>query len=69
MAFGDADGIINVLSAAEDDAGLPFNGFEGHPIEWADSPEKLQEIEWSDTTYVILSTNTVSSTTNLEAAH
>ncbi|KAK7689093.1 hypothetical protein QCA50_007784 [Cerrena zonata] len=50
MAFGDADGIINLLTAAEDGADVPFNGFEGHPIEWADPPEEVPTIEWSETT-------------------
>ncbi|KAI0329853.1 hypothetical protein GY45DRAFT_1324455 [Cubamyces sp. BRFM 1775] len=50
MAFGDSDGAIHLLSAAEEDAMLPFNGFDGKPIEWPDTPEPLPEIEWTDTT-------------------
>ena len=50
LAFGDAEGNINVMSAAEEGSSIPFNGFEGQPIEWADPPEALPEIEWTDTT-------------------
>ncbi|KAI0350212.1 hypothetical protein OH77DRAFT_1431210 [Trametes cingulata] len=50
MAFGDSDGAIHLLSAAEEDAMLPFNGFDGKPIEWPDTPEPLPEIEWTDST-------------------
>lgn len=50
MAFGDSDGTIHLLTAAEEDASLPLNGFEGKPIEWADTPEPLPEIEWTDST-------------------
>jgi PAB-dependent poly(A)-specific ribonuclease subunit 2 len=49
LAFGDADGLIHILSAAEEDH-LPFNGFDGQPVEWADTPEPLMEIEWTDET-------------------
>ena len=52
MAFGDSDGAIHLLSAADEEAMLPFNGFEGKPIDWADSPEPLPEITWTDGTYV-----------------
>lgn len=50
MAFGDADGTIHLMSQAENEAALPFNGFDGQPIEWADTPAPLPEIEWSDST-------------------
>lgn len=52
LAFGDNEGVIHLMSAAEEGASIPFNGFEGRPIEWADTPEPLPEIEWRDTTYV-----------------
>lgn len=52
MAFGDADGAISLLTAADEDAVLPLNGFEGQPIEWVDSPDPLPDIEWTDSTFV-----------------
>lgn len=52
LAFGDNEGVIHLMSAAEEGVSIPFNGFEGRPIEWADTPEPLPEIEWRDTTYV-----------------
>ena len=57
LAFGDNEGVIHLMSAAEEGASIPFNGFEGRPIEWADTPEPLPEIEWRDTTYVERPTN------------
>ncbi|KAI0637414.1 ubiquitin carboxyl-terminal hydrolase-domain-containing protein [Trametes polyzona] len=50
MAFGDDDGLIHLLSAAEEGSTLPFNGFDGKPVEWPDTPEPLPDIEWTDTT-------------------
>ncbi|CCM05048.1 uncharacterized protein FIBRA_07250 [Fibroporia radiculosa] len=50
MAFGDSDGTVHLLTAGDEGAALPFNGFEGKPIEWADAPEPLPEIEWTDST-------------------
>ncbi|KAI0059101.1 PAB-dependent poly-A-specific ribonuclease subunit PAN2 [Artomyces pyxidatus] len=50
MAFGDADGAIHIMTAAEEDGMLPFNGYDGQPIEWADTAEPLPDIEWTDTT-------------------
>lgn len=52
IAAGDSDGTIHMLSQAaeEEEEPLPFNGFDGKPIEWADPPEPLQEIEWDDNT-------------------
>ncbi|GLB35065.1 putative catalytic subunit of the poly(A)-nuclease (PAN) deadenylation complex, one of two cytoplasmic mRNA deadenylases involved in mRNA turnover [Lyophyllum shimeji] len=50
MAFGDADGIIHLMSQAEDVVGVPFNGFDGQPAEWADTPAPLPEIDWTDAT-------------------
>lgn len=52
MAFGDADGAISLLTAADEGAILPFNGFEGQPIEWADPPDPPLEFEWTDSTSV-----------------
>ena len=40
------------MSAAEEDGRVPFNGFDGQPIEWADVPEPLPEIECTENTYV-----------------
>ncbi|KAH8102953.1 PAB-dependent poly-A-specific ribonuclease subunit PAN2 [Cristinia sonorae] len=50
LAFGDSEGTIHLLSAAEDGVTLPLNGFEGQPVEWADTPELLPEVSWSDNT-------------------
>ncbi|EIW60790.1 poly(A)-specific ribonuclease [Trametes versicolor FP-101664 SS1] len=50
MAFGDSDGAVHLLSAAEEDAMLPFNGFDGKPIDWPDTAESLPDIEWTDST-------------------
>jgi len=50
MAFGDADGLIHLMTAVDDESSLPFNGFDGQPIEWADTPEPLPDIEWTDKT-------------------
>ena len=46
LAFGDAEGVIHLLGTA---AG-PFNGFEGHPVEWADPLDPLPDVEWTDST-------------------
>ncbi|KAI0261046.1 ubiquitin carboxyl-terminal hydrolase-domain-containing protein [Gloeopeniophorella convolvens] len=48
MAFGDAEGVIHIMTAAEED--MPFNGYEGQPVEWADPPEQLPDIDWNDRT-------------------
>ena len=48
MAFGDSEGVIHIMTAT--DESMPFNGYEGQPGEWADPPEPLPEIEWSDAT-------------------
>ncbi|KAF8078063.1 ubiquitin carboxyl-terminal hydrolase-domain-containing protein [Lyophyllum atratum] len=50
MAFGDAEGVIHLLTQAEDVADVPFNGFDGQPVEWADTPAPLPEISWEDET-------------------
>jgi PAB-dependent poly(A)-specific ribonuclease subunit 2 len=50
MGFGDAEGIIHLLSLAENGTALPFNGFDDHPVEWADNPLPLSHIEWTNTT-------------------
>ena len=52
MAFGDAEGAIQMLTAADEGAMLPLNGFEGTPVEWADPPEPYLDIDWTDTTCV-----------------
>lgn len=55
MAFGDADGTIHLMSQAE--SNVPFNGFDGQPVPWADTPAPLPPIQWSsstcDTTFCI----------------
>ncbi|TFK86247.1 hypothetical protein K466DRAFT_493169 [Polyporus arcularius HHB13444] len=50
MAFGDSDGAIHLLSAAEDEAMLPFNGFEGKPLDWPDAPDALPDVNWTKST-------------------
>ncbi|KAF8628478.1 hypothetical protein AX15_003989 [Amanita polypyramis BW_CC] len=50
MAFGDADGGIHLLTQAEDDGTIRFNGFDGHPIELANTPSPLPVIEWNGNT-------------------
>lgn len=50
MAFGDADGIIHLMSAVDEEGSVPFNGFDGQPIDWADTPEPLAHSEWTDST-------------------
>ena len=50
MAFGDADGAIHLLTQADGDGAIPFNGFDGHPIELANAPSPSPVIEWEDDT-------------------
>jgi PAB-dependent poly(A)-specific ribonuclease subunit 2 len=50
MAFGDAEGVIHLLSQAEEGTTVPFNGFDGHSVEWADNVLPLPLIEWTSTT-------------------
>lgn len=50
LAFGDALGAIHLMTAIAEDAEPLFNGFEGQPIEWADAPEALPDINWTDST-------------------
>lgn len=50
MAFGDGEGMIHTLTSTTDEDSIPFNGFDGKPIEWADAPEPLPEIKWNDKT-------------------
>jgi len=52
LAFGDAVGTIHLLTAADESSEPFFNGFHGQPVEWADTPEVLPNINWSDSTYV-----------------
>lgn len=49
MAFGDAEGIVHILSQTEAESGVPFNGFDGHPVEWSDTPALLTNVDWADT--------------------
>ncbi|KAI9568994.1 PAB-dependent poly-A-specific ribonuclease subunit PAN2 [Boletus coccyginus] len=50
LAFGDAVGTIHLLTAADESSEPFFNGFQGQPVEWADPPEVLPEINWFDST-------------------
>ncbi|KAG9318200.1 ubiquitin carboxyl-terminal hydrolase-domain-containing protein [Chiua virens] len=50
LAFGDAVGTIHLLTAAEESSEPFFNGFQGQPVEWADVPEPLSPLDWSDST-------------------
>ncbi|KAF8919283.1 PAB-dependent poly-A-specific ribonuclease subunit PAN2 [Mucidula mucida] len=50
MAFGDADGIINLMTQVDEDGLVPFNGFDGQPFEWPDTPAPLPDTEWTDST-------------------
>lgn len=50
MAFGDAEGMIYPLTSTADEESIPFNGFEGKPIEWADPSEPLPDIKWDNKT-------------------
>ncbi|KAH0830330.1 ubiquitin carboxyl-terminal hydrolase-domain-containing protein [Lanmaoa asiatica] len=43
-------GIIHLLTAADGSFEHFFNGFQGQPVEWADVPEPLPEINWLDST-------------------
>ena len=43
------------MSAAEEEGRVPFNGFDGQAIEWADVPEPLSEIKWTENTYADIS--------------
>lgn len=52
MAFGDAEGVIHLLSQAHDsDEDVPFNGFVGQPVQWPDIPAPIPDNEWTDSTY------------------
>ncbi|KIY66064.1 hypothetical protein CYLTODRAFT_455741 [Cylindrobasidium torrendii FP15055 ss-10] len=50
MAFGDADGIIHLLSQVDDDDPVPFNGFASQPYEWPDTVAAAPEMDWNDST-------------------
>ncbi|KIL69643.1 hypothetical protein M378DRAFT_184057 [Amanita muscaria Koide BX008] len=50
MAFGDADGAIHILSQAEESSELPLNGFDGQPIELANTAAPAPMIEWDSDT-------------------
>ncbi|EMD34423.1 hypothetical protein CERSUDRAFT_117294 [Gelatoporia subvermispora B] len=50
LAFGDSEGAVHLMTVGDEGVTLPFNGFEGQPVEWADPPEPLPEIEWTDST-------------------
>ncbi|KAJ7789389.1 ubiquitin carboxyl-terminal hydrolase-domain-containing protein [Mycena olivaceomarginata] len=50
MACGDAEGMVHLMSQIDEEGSLPFNGFDGQPVEWADTPAPIPEIEWTDST-------------------
>ena len=50
LAFGDGEGNVHLLTSADEEGALPFNGFEGQPVEWPDVPEPVPDIQWSDST-------------------
>ena len=43
-----------MLTAVGGSEQIPFNGFDGQPIDWADAPEELPLLEWTDSTWVHL---------------
>ncbi|KAF8654097.1 hypothetical protein AX16_003630 [Volvariella volvacea WC 439] len=49
LACGDAEGLVHLMTQAED-PDLPFNGFDGQAVEWADMPAPLPDVEWTDET-------------------
>ncbi|KAF8969950.1 ubiquitin carboxyl-terminal hydrolase-domain-containing protein [Flammula alnicola] len=48
VAFGDAEGTVHLLSQADNN--IPFNGFEGQPVPWADTAAPSPDIEWTKST-------------------
>ncbi|KAF8797918.1 hypothetical protein BYT27DRAFT_7246743 [Phlegmacium glaucopus] len=48
MAFGDAEGTVHLMSQAE--SNVPFNGYDGQPVPWADTPAPLPPIQWNSST-------------------
>ncbi|KAF7294679.1 PAN2-PAN3 deadenylation complex catalytic subunit PAN2 [Mycena indigotica] len=50
IACGDAEGMVHLITQADEESSLPLNGFDGQPVEIADTPAPLPEIEWSDST-------------------
>ncbi|TFK42698.1 ubiquitin carboxyl-terminal hydrolase-domain-containing protein [Crucibulum laeve] len=50
MAFGDADGMIHLMSKVEEGAEMHLNGYEGQPTPWVDAPAPIPDIEWSNST-------------------
>jgi PAB-dependent poly(A)-specific ribonuclease subunit 2 len=52
IAFGDAEGYIHMLSSTEGDEHVPWNGFDGLPVAWADPIEPLPQIDWDENTSV-----------------
>ncbi|KAF7305131.1 PAN2-PAN3 deadenylation complex catalytic subunit PAN2 [Mycena kentingensis (nom. inval.)] len=50
LAAGDAEGMVHLMTQADEEAVLPLNGFEGQPVEIADTPAPLPSIEWTEST-------------------
>jgi hypothetical protein len=44
--------MVSIYTAVDEGEETPFNGFEGQPIDWADPPEELPSIDWTDSTCV-----------------
>ena len=51
LAFGDAEGSVSTPTSTSTDEHIPFNGFDGRPVEWADVPDPLPDLTWDDRTY------------------
>ncbi|THV07954.1 hypothetical protein K435DRAFT_815204 [Dendrothele bispora CBS 962.96] len=49
IACGDAEGVVHMKSQTEEGS-TPLNGFDGQPVEWADTAESPPDIEWNDST-------------------
>lgn len=48
LGFGDADGTVHLLTAADKEGSLPLNGFDGNPFEWPDVQDPLPDVPWDD---------------------
>ncbi|KZT59790.1 hypothetical protein CALCODRAFT_176596 [Calocera cornea HHB12733] len=50
LGFGDAEGLVHLITSTAEDERVPFNGHNGMPGEVPDIPEPLPEIHWEDDT-------------------
>ena len=39
-----------MLSSADEGEHIPWNGFDGQPVHWADPADPLPHIDWSEST-------------------